>query len=107
MEDKNNKNFIRLKKGEFINEAYIVSDLDVLNFVTKSSTKAQRKRLKMGDIYINGAVCKKCGDYIRSKHVHDYVVCSCGAVAVDGGSWYAKRSGDPKNYINVIECFIK
>jgi hypothetical protein len=29
--------------------------------------------------------CKKCGDTIESKSRHDYVRCSCGAIALDGG----------------------
>jgi hypothetical protein len=40
----------------------------------------------------NSAQCLKCGDEIESKHVHDYVPCSCGAIAVDGGKEYFKRS---------------
>ena len=36
--------------------------------------------------------CKHCGDIIESKHVHDYVSCKCGAVAVDGGHEYLRRS---------------
>lgn len=37
--------------------------------------------------------CKKCGDIIESKTVHDYVTCKCGACAVDGGHTYLRRSG--------------
>jgi hypothetical protein len=33
------------------------------------------------------------------------VTCKCGAVSVDGGSWYAKRTGNPKDYIDIIENF--
>lgn len=29
--------------------------------------------------------CKKCKDTVESKSVHDYKMCSCGAVGVDGG----------------------
>jgi hypothetical protein len=29
--------------------------------------------------------CKKCSDTIESKHPHDFKMCSCGAVGVDGG----------------------
>lgn len=44
-------------------------------------------------ILINKIKCKKCGDIIESTHVHDYRVCKCGAVAVDGGKDYLKRCG--------------
>ena len=29
--------------------------------------------------------CKKCKDTIESTSVHDYKLCSCGAVGIDGG----------------------
>ena len=45
-------------------------------------------------IVVNQIRCKKCGDKPFSKHRHDYVSCKCGAVAVDGGMDYLKRTGD-------------
>lgn len=38
--------------------------------------------------------CKKCGDIIESKSVHDFKFCKCGAVAVDGGKEYLRRCGN-------------
>ena len=29
--------------------------------------------------------CKKCKEKIESKDVHDFKMCSCGAVGIDGG----------------------
>jgi hypothetical protein len=43
----------------------------------------------------NRVKCRKCGDIIESKTRHDYVTCKCGAVAVDGGSSYMRRTGSP------------
>ena len=40
----------------------------------------------------NAVKCKICGDVIESVHTHDYKTCSCGAVSVDGGKDYLKRS---------------
>ena len=40
--------------------------------------------------------CKRCGDVIESHHVHDFVYCSCGSCAVDGGNSYLKRAWDGK-----------
>jgi len=40
----------------------------------------------------NAARCKLCGDVIESTYQHDYVMCSCGACAVDGGHAYLRRS---------------
>lgn len=41
----------------------------------------------------NKAKCLKCGDVIESKYRWDYVSCSCGSLAVDGGRDYLKRCG--------------
>lgn len=42
----------------------------------------------------NAAICLSCNDYIFSKHRHDFVQCSCGAIFVDGGQEYLRRGGD-------------
>ena len=41
----------------------------------------------------NAASCNGCGDFIVSKHRHDFVECTCGAIAVDGGQEYLRRIG--------------
>ena len=95
-----------MEKKIFENEAYIVEGkTDYLYYVTKSSSREQRKKFNIGDIYINGVVCMGCKDYIRSKNKHDFVTCSCGNVSVDGGSHYARRIAKNQNYIDVIEYF--
>ena len=38
----------------------------------------------MPKIIRNAIRCKKCGDIIESKTVHDFKFCSCGSCAVDG-----------------------
>ena len=40
----------------------------------------------------NAAQCLNCNEIVESKHRHDFVRCSCGNVAVDGGKAYLKRS---------------
>lgn len=40
----------------------------------------------------NASKCGICGDDIESKHRHDYVSCTCGNVAVDGGVSYVRRA---------------
>lgn len=50
---------------------------------------------------MNKIRCKHCNDVIESKHQHDFVRCSCGAVFVDGGSAYLRRGwpgGDPNDH---------
>lgn len=53
------------------------------------SVQVETKRIKK-----NAARCLNCGDVIESIHVHDYVTCSCGTIAVDGGREYLKRVGN-------------
>jgi len=38
----------------------------------------------------NSIICNHCKDEIESKHRHDFVKCSCGKVAVDGGKDYKR-----------------
>ena len=52
---------------------------------------------------INKVRCHHCGDEPESKHVHDFRWCKCGAIAVDGGPYYAKRVGDLNNYTELSE----
>lgn len=55
-------------------------------------------------ILSNKIQCKHCGDTIESKHVHDFVTCSCGMVSADGGRDYLKRSfKHPEDYIDLSE----
>ena len=53
---------------------------------------------KKEEIISNKIKCKKCGDIIESKSTNDYIRCSCGAVAVDGGKDYLKRIGSEEDY---------
>ena len=43
-------------------------------------------------IITNKIKCNYCGDVITSTFRHDFQVCSCGRVAVDGGYDYLKRN---------------
>ena len=47
--------------------------------------------MKKQKIIKNSIRCKSCGDILESKHVHDFVQCSCGACAADGGKDYLRR----------------
>ena len=42
--------------------------------------------------------CCVCNDRIWSAHRHDYRTCECGAVAVDGGMEYLRRTGHQDQY---------
>jgi len=78
---------------------------DYHDFSDKSTPKEERRRLNIGGIYVNAAICGVCDDYIRSRNRHDFVRCSCGNVAVDGGSWYARRVFKTTNFEDVVEYY--
>lgn len=78
---------------------------DYQDFTVKSTPVDIRKKFDVGDIWSNKIMCKYCGWYIRSKNRHDFVYCKCGAVFVDGGSWYQRIGGSPSDYINFIEYY--
>lgn len=45
----------------------------------------------MKTILCNKAKCLVCGDVLESTFRHDFKVCSCGNLAVDGGLDYVRR----------------
>ncbi len=47
--------------------------------------------------------CKHCGDVIESRSSHDFVTCSCGKCAVDGGLDYLRRMGDDGDFEELAE----
>ena len=50
----------------------------------------------------NRAKCKLCSSIIESVNVHDYVECSCGEIAIDGGDEYHKTyARDYANFLRV------
>lgn len=53
--------------------------------------------VKMYILY-NKIRCKKCGDILESKSVHDFKMCSCRACAVDGGHDYLRRVGEKSDW---------
>lgn len=60
-------------------------------FTTINTPTSKRKKLDVGDIWLNQTTCLKCMDTITSHNRHDFKYCNCGLIGVDGGSWYAKR----------------
>lgn len=65
----------------------------------------ERGQLGIGSVWINGAVCLQCKEFVRSKNRHDFRTCKCGKVMVDGGSHYCRRIGEPDDFIDVIETY--
>ena len=47
--------------------------------------------------------CKKCGDIIVSKSVHDFRTCKCGACYIDGGFDYTRIGFKSMDEIEIIE----
>lgn len=53
----------------------------------------------------NAARCLRCGEEVESQHTHDFVRCSCGNVAVDGGPSYLRRQvADLEFFEDVSVC---
>jgi hypothetical protein len=48
----------------------------------------------------NSARCLRCKDEIESKSGHDFQMCSCGAIFVDGGKMYLRHGGDQALFLN-------
>ncbi len=78
---------------------------DYQDFTTIDMRIKKRRLLNVGDIYANQGKCKKCGEVIRSKNRHNYVQCKCGAVAVDGGSWYQRIIGNIEDFEDMTVMF--
>ena len=59
----------------------------------------------MDKIIRNRIKCKKCGDIIESKSVHDFVECRCRSIAVDGGHEYQRWVGNIEDIedLSIIE----
>jgi len=51
----------------------------------------------------NAAQCANCYEIVESKHRHDFVMCKCGAVGVEGGLAYLRRIGSPDALIEMCE----
>ena len=50
----------------------------------------------------NRAKCKLCEEIIESKAQHDYVICKCGEIGVDGGeAWPRCLARDWRNFIRI------
>ena len=58
----------------------------------------------MRRIIKNSVKCNLCGDIIVSESVHDFKFCKCGAVSVDGGNDYLRRTyKNPDDYTELSE----
>ena len=64
----------------------------------RENQKRAKEGMIMPRIIRNAIRCKKCGDVIESKTVHDFKFCSCGSCAVDGGHDYLRRCGNREDW---------
>jgi hypothetical protein len=51
----------------------------------------------------NSIECKKCGDVITSKHRHDFKMCKCESIFIDGGLDYHRLGGSLEDIIDRSE----
>lgn len=82
-----------------------VDTTDYHNFTYYAMPTARRRQFDVGDIFENIIECNKCKWICRSRNRHDMVTCRCGAVSVDGGSWYSKQHGDKKDITSHVRMF--
>ncbi|MGI5947036.1 MAG: DUF7695 domain-containing protein [Lachnospiraceae bacterium] len=57
----------------------------------------------MKKIKRNAIRCNHCGDVIESRNSHDFVTCTCGTCAVDGGLDYLRRMGNDGDFEELAE----
>jgi hypothetical protein len=50
---------------------------------------------------LNQAKCKHCLTIVESTDVHQMVWCKCKKIAVDGGSAYKRRVGNPEDILEL------
>lgn len=80
-----------------------MSETDYVDFTHIDMPAKERKKLDVGDIFLNQGVAKCCGWIIRSKNRHHMAHCRCGKAFIDGGSWYGRCGGD----IDMKQVFYK
>lgn len=49
----------------------------------------------------NAIKCNHCGEILVSYHRHDFKMCCCGKVGVDGGTEYQRRIGNKEDYTEI------
>ena len=69
----------------------------------KENQKCAKEGMTMPRIIKNAIRCKKCGDVIESKTIHDFKFCGCGSCAVDGGHDYLRRCGNREDWEELSE----
>jgi len=78
--------------------------IDYVDFTYIDQPAEERKKLDVGDIFLNQGKALCCGWIIRSKNRHHLAKCRCGKSFIDGGSWYIRTDGEVElhtvNYTN-------
>jgi len=60
------------------------------------------RKILVAKILSNKARCLSCQDVIESTSVHHFVSCRCGAICVDGGLAYLRRSASDPNLLEEL-----
>ena len=55
----------------------------------------------------NSIRCKKCGTVLESNYTHDFKMCKCGSVGIDGGHMYLRRIGNREDYTELSQSVNK
>ena len=68
--------------------------VDYVDFTYIDQPADERKKLYVGDIFLNQGKALCCGWIIRSKNQHHMATCKCGKAFIDGGSAYIRVGGN-------------
>lgn len=71
-----------------------VTLVDYVDFTYIDQPAAERKKIDVGDIFLNQGKALCCNWIIRSKNRHHMAYCKCRSSFIDGGSWYIRTGGE-------------
>lgn len=74
--------------------------MTINHFLINALVALEVQEYKMIEIVYNCIECRHCGDKLVSMSVHDFKMCACGRVGVDGGKDYLRRCGNREDYID-------
>lgn len=82
------------KKQAKVRVPQVASLTDYVDFTYIDQPAEERKKLDVGNIFLNQGKALCCGWIIRSKNRHHMARCKCGKAFIDGGSWYTRTGGE-------------
>lgn len=82
------------KKQAKVRVPQALPEPDYVDFTYIDQPAEERRKLDVGNIFLNQGKALCCGWIIRSKNRHHMARCKCGKSFIDGGSWYIRTGGE-------------